>query len=255
MPSTGTPALSPPLADTLRADPALPGVSAEALGWVLQQPSPGPWRHAPAIAGVLLAHLAGGWALMQLDPVRQAMHEALPLMVDLLPAPAAPIPLPLPPPPAPRRVMPPPAPAPVIAAPPAPSPTPAVFEAPPPEPPVPAPVAVEVTPAPPAPPSPTAPAAEPKTVPATAVTWLQPPAPVYPALSQRRGEGGRVLVRVLIDVAGLPRQLLVQESSGFARLDTSALTAVRATRFKPYTEAGVPQPVWVLVPIVFEPEK
>ena len=64
-----------------------------------------------------------------------------------------------------------------------------------------------------------------------------------------------MLVRVLIDVAGLPRQLLVQESSGFARLDTSALTAVRATRFKPYTEAGVPQPVWVLVPIVFEPEK
>jgi protein TonB len=39
------------------------------------------------------------------------------------------------------------------------------------------------------------------------------------------------------------------------RLDNSALTAVRATHFKPYAEGGVPQPVWVLVPIVFEPEK
>ena len=253
MPSTGTPAFSPPLADTLRVEPAQPGVSAEALGWVLQQPAPGPWRHAPAIVGVLLAHLAGGWALMQLEPVRQAMREALPLMVDLLPAPPAPASLPLPPPPAPRRVATPPEPAPLIAAPPAPSPAPPVFEAPPVEPPTP--VTVEVAPAPPAPPTPPAPAPEPKTVPATAVTWLQPPAPVYPALSQRRGEAGRVLVRVLIDMAGLPRQLQVQESSGFPRLDASALTAVRATRFKPYTEGGVPQPVWVLVPIVFESEK
>jgi len=237
--------------------PAPPGVSAEALGWVLQQPAPGPWRHAPAIAGVLLAHLAGGWALMQLEPVRQAMHEAVPMMVDLLPSPPVPAQLPPPPPPsAPRRVMPPPEPVPVVAASPAPLPAPPVFEVPPPpvEPP-PAPVAVEAVPAPPAPPTPPASVPEPKTVPATAVTWLQPPAPVYPTLSQRRGEAGRVLLRVLIDVAGLPRQLQVQESSGFPRLDSSALTAVRATRFKPYTEGGVPQPVWVLVPIVFEPEK
>jgi protein TonB len=252
MPPIGKPAFSPPLTDAGLDLPALAGVSADALGWVLHQPAPGPWRHAPAIAGVLLAHLAGGWALMQLDPVRQAMHEAMPLMVDLLPAPPAPAQLPPPPPPAPRRVMPPPEPVPIIAAPAEPSPAPAVFEAPPVEQPPPAPVAIE---APPAPPTPPAPAPEPKTVPATAVTWLQPPAPVYPALSQRRGEAGRVIVRVLIDVAGLPRQIQVQESSGFARLDSSALTAVRATRFKPYTEGGVPQPVWVLVPIVFESEK
>ncbi len=249
MPPTGKPAFSPPLTDAGPALPTLAGVSAEALGWVLHAPTPGPWRHVPAIASVLLAHLAGGWALMQLDPVRQAMHEAMPLMVDLLPPPPAPAQLP--PPPAPRQVMPPPEPVPLIAAPPEPSPAPTVFEAPPVEQPPPAPVAIEAPPAPPAPP---APAPEPKTVPATAVTWLQPPAPVYPALSQRRGEAGRVIVRVLIDVAGLPRQIQVQESSGFARLDSSALTAVRATRFKPYTEGGVPQPVWVLVPIVFESE-
>lgn len=255
MPSIGKPAFSPPSTDAGPDLPALAGVPAEALGWVLQQPAPGPWRHAPAIASVLLAHLAGGWALVQLDPVRQAMHEAMPLMVNLLPAPPAPAQLPPPPPPAPRRVMPPPEPVPIIAAPPEPSPAPPIFEAPPVEQPPPAPVAVEVPPASPAPPTPPAPAPEPKTVPATAVTWLQPPAPVYPALSQRRGEAGRVIVRVLIDVAGLPRQLQVQESSGFARLDSSALTAVRATRFKPYTESGVPQPVWVLVPIVFESEE
>ncbi|HET7866542.1 MAG TPA: energy transducer TonB [Burkholderiaceae bacterium] len=252
MPSIASPALTPTPALPPRAEPAHPGVSAEALGWVWQQPALGPWRFAPALAGVLLAHLAGAWALMQLDPVRQALQQTLPLMVNLLPPPPAE--LPRPPLPAPRRMVPPPEPAPLLSAPPAPMPAPAVFEAPPVEAPEPAPVAVEAAPVAPEP-SPPTPALEPKTVPATAVTWLQPPAPVYPALSQRRGEAGRVLLRVLIDVAGLPRQLQVQESSGFPRLDISALTAVRATRFKPYTEGGVPQPVWVLVPIVFESEK
>lgn len=250
MSSLASPALSPPLATPPHAALALTGASAAALGWVLQRPAPGPWRLAPAIAGVLLAHLAGGWALMQLVPMRQTLQEALPMMVHLLPSPPAALPLPLRP--SPRRVVPPPEPAPLIAAPPAPTPAPAVIPAPPEEAPAPAPVALDAAPAP-APPEANAP--EPRTVPATAVTWLHPPAPVYPALSQRRGEAGRVLVRVLVDVAGLPRQLQVQESSGFPRLDTSALTAVRATRFKPYTEGGVPQPVWVLVPIVYESEK
>lgn len=252
MPSIASPTLSPTPATPPHASLALTGASAAALGRMLQRPAPGPWRLAPAIAGVLLAHLTGGWALMQLVPVRQGLQEAMPMMVHLLPSPPAALPLPLHP--SLRRVVPPPEPAPLIAAPPAPEPAPVIFEAPPVDAPVPAPVAVEVATAPPEP-SPPAPAPEPKTVPATAVTWLQPPAPVYPALSQRRGEAGRVLVRVLVDVAGLPRQLQVQESSDFPRLDTSALSAVRATRFKPYTEDGVPQPVWVLVPIVFEPEK
>ena len=140
--------------------------------------------------------------------------------------------------------------------PPAPSPAPPVFEvpAPPPPAPLPAPPQVAVVEAPPAPPPAPAPPAQPKTVDATAVRYLEAPAPVYPSFSRRSGEAGRVVVRVLIDAHGAPRQLALQQSSGYARLDDSALSAIRAARFVPYSENGVAQPVWVLVPIVFSLE-
>jgi protein TonB len=48
--------------------------------------------------------------------------------------------------------------------------------------------------------------------------------------------------------------VLVSRSSGSSRLDNAALTAVRAARFKPYTENGVPLVVWTTVPIQFELE-
>jgi protein TonB len=92
-------------------------------------------------------------------------------------------------------------------------------------------------------------------VPSTAVQYLKRPAPSYPAYSRRAGETGRVLVRVLIDEKGDPLRLELQESSGFARLDDSAMSAIRAARFKPYTEDGQPRSVWVLIPIVFDLEK
>lgn len=107
--------------------------------------------------------------------------------------------------------------------------------------------------APKAPPPPAAPQ-EPKTVPSTAVRYLTRPAPVYPAYSRRVGETGRVVLRVLIDAGGSPANVTVQQSSGFKRLDDSAVTAVRAARFQPYTEDGTPRPVWVLIPIVFDLE-
>ena len=106
----------------------------------------------------------------------------------------------------------------------------------------------------PAPPPPAAPQA-PKTVPATAVQYLSRPAPVYPVFSRRAGETGRVLVRVLIDERGDPLKLELHQSSGFVRLDESAVSAIRGARFKPYTENGEPRAVWVLIPIVFDLEK
>jgi protein TonB len=205
-----------------------------------------------AVLGVLAAHVAVGWGLMQVESVRQAVGEVAPIMVELISPPAPPVPLPPPPPPAaptpPKPQVKPPPPA-VIAA--APSPAPAAFEAPPPpvEPP---PQAIVIDPPPPAPPAPPAPAAQPKTIAITQVAYLTPPVLVYPATSKRFGESGQVNVRVLVDADGKPREMLVLKSSGFQRLDDSALATVRATRFKPYAENGVPQPFWVVMPLVFE---
>lgn len=212
------------------------------------------------VALVALAHVAGAWALLQVDAVRVAVREVAPMVVDLV-APPTPEPRPLPPPP-PRvppspRVAPPPPQAPVLAVPPAPEPTPEVFTDPPPAEPAPAPVApVAVVPAPPAPavpppPPPPPPAPLRKVVPATAVQYLRLPPVEVPRLSRRAGESGTVWLRVVVDVRGLPVQVSLQRSSGHARLDEQALWAMRQARFKPHTENGQPIELEVTAPIEY----
>jgi protein TonB len=49
-----------------------------------------------------------------------------------------------------------------------------------------------------------------------------PPPIEVPLASRRLGEQGLVQLRVLVGVDGLPRQVSVQRSSGFARLDEQA---------------------------------
>lgn len=211
-----------------------------------------PTQRRAMVAAILALHVAAVYGLLQVREVREAAHEVAPMFVNLI-APPAPAALPAPPPPPvplpiPRK---PPPPAPVMAAAPSPAPAAFVVPAPPPEPVSlpPAPVAVEAPPAPPAPPPP------PKIIPASAVQYLEPPAPDYPRQSRRNGEHGRVLVRVYIDVAGVPRNVQVGASSGFARLDDAAVSAVQKARFKPYTENGQPTAGWTNVPIDFELER
>ncbi len=207
------------------------------------------WAGRALVGAVALAHLGGAWALMQWQPVRDAVAELAPLVVDIVaPAPAAPPPA-SPPPPVVPRVLPPPPALPVLATAPVAEPVPAAMVVPPPPPEPTAPVAM----APPAPEAPPAPPA-PRSIPATAVSYLEPPAPVYPLASRRLGEQGEVLVRVEIGTDGHARQVLVSRSSGSPRLDNAALAAVRAARFRSYTDNGVPQVVWTTVPIQFELE-
>ena len=213
------------------------------------------------VAAILALHGLAGWAVLQVPAVREALNEAAPIFVNLI-APEAPPKPPEPPPPRPEPPRPlpklPPPPAPLITAPPLPLPTPAAFVAPPPPelPPIleaPAPPVVVAVPTPPAPPPPPPPA--PKTIPASAVQYLVAPVVEYPRLSRRANEQGRVMVRVYIDEAGLPRNVQISQSSGHPRLDEAAVAAVQKTRFKPYTENGQPTPGWAYTPIDFDLEK
>jgi len=77
------------------------------------------------------------------------------------------------------------------------------------------------------------------------------PVPVYPRASERRREQGRVVVRVLISTQGTVLEAKVQRSSGYERLDESALKAVRTARFKPYTENGVAYRAMADIPFDF----
>jgi periplasmic protein TonB len=212
-----------------------------------------PVQRRSMIAAVLVMHAAAVWGLLQVREVRDAVAEAAPMFVDLIAPPAPPTP-PAPTPPV-QRPLPkrPPLPAALITA--APAPAPAAFVAAPPpelpEPPAPpAPALVQAPVAPPAPPPPPA-----RIIPASAVQYLEPPVLEYPRLSRRLGETGRVMVRVYIDEAGLPRNVQLSQSSGHLRLDDAAVAAVRKARFKPYTEGGRPTPGWASIPIDFELEK
>lgn len=79
----------------------------------------------------------------------------------------------------------------------------------------------------------------------------QRPVPVYPRLSERRGEQGRVIVRVLISAQGSVVSVSVRHSSGYSRLDSAALDAARAARFKPYTENGIAYAAMADIPFDF----
>jgi protein TonB len=204
-------------------------------------------------AGIAGLHVVAVWGLLQVQSVQQAVREVSPLIVDFI-APEAP-PEPAPPPPVrPPLPAPRPAPAPVITAAPTPTPAPASFVVPAPEPvPAPAPAVVLAPPAPPAPVPPPAPPA-PKLLPATAVRYLEPPAIEVPMASRRLGESGTVLLRVVVDTAGLPRQVTLHKSSGHARLDEQAMGAMRQARFKPQTENGLPIEWIVIAPLQYEIE-
>ena len=210
-------------------------------------------RNAVIVGCVLLFHGAALWAL-QSGLVRQAIEITVP--VEILAQMVEP-PKPKPPPPAlpvpvkqqvvkTKAPTPPPAPRPMAIADPTPTPNaPTGVTTPqPPTPPIAEPVAV----APVAPPA--VPPAPPKVVlPSSDADYLNNPKPVYPAMSKRLGEQGKVLVRVLIGTDGIPDKAEVKRSSGFDRLDVSALQYILKCRFVAGKVNGVPQPMWYEAPV------
>lgn len=90
-----------------------------------------------------------------------------------------------------------------------------------------------------------------QTAPRFDAAYLNNPAPVYPPLSRRAGEEGRVVLKVYVEPTGTPGTLQIQTSSGHDRLDRAALAAVSRWRFIAAKRGGDPVGAWVLVPIVF----
>lgn len=84
--------------------------------------------------------------------------------------------------------------------------------------------------------------------------YLNNPAPPYPAAARRRGEGGRVQLRVLVTAAGRASRVEVSTSSGSALLDEAAKDAVERWRFQPARRGDEVIDAWVIVPIVFSLE-
>ena len=196
------------------------------------------------------------------DPAREVPPKPMPKVVAAEPPSPVREPRPVEPEPA---VELPPAPPPVeepkpvadVPAPPVPTPPPVVLAATP----------VEASPVPPSvarpePPrslaepvqsaAPAAPTVDAEAVPqAWNADYLRNPKPVYPSASRRLGEHGTVLLRVLVTASGEPVRVEVKSTSGFTRLDDSALETVRRWKFVPARLGDHPVEAWVVVPIKF----
>jgi len=97
----------------------------------------------------------------------------------------------------------------------------------------------------------TARAAEAVVPPSAEADYVHNPPPTYPRMSRRLGEQGTVVLRVRISAQGLPEQVALRTSSGFARLDQAALDAVPRWRFVPGQRNGVAEAMWFNVPVRF----
>ena len=205
------------------------------------------WHMLPAFSGGLLLHAALLYGINRTDDMLQAASgEDQPVYVELVNAPPQPpvIPEPTAPPPPPK---------------PAPEPPPAE------------PAPANLPPGPPTPPvqgEPNAPAGAtpqqgsgtpgpvgpPPVLGSSQITYIRQPKPVYPAFSKRAGETGKVMLRVLVDVNGRPKEVKLEKSSGSDRLDKAAIDAARNALLSPHKENGKPREAYVLMPIVFELE-
>lgn len=218
-------------------------------------------RRVVVVLAAVLFHLGALWAL-QSGLLSRAVELVIPVQVlaefieqprpQIEPPPPAPsVAAPTPPQPKPKpRPVPQPLPQPVAALTSEPSALAPVVPPSPPAPPAESVVAAAApataTAAPPAPPA--APRVE---LPSSSADYLNNPRPPYPPLSRRLGEQGQVVVRVFIGVDGTASRAEVRQSSGFERLDQTALQTVLRWRYVPGKRAGVPEAMWFNVPISF----
>lgn len=97
--------------------------------------------------------------------------------------------------------------------------------------------------------------AEPSTAPVVPpqadASQLNNPAPLYPAQSRRLRETGVVILEVLVKADGSLGDLRLKTSSGYDRLDESALRAVKSWRFVPAKRGNEAIDFWYELPIEF----
>jgi protein TonB len=219
-------------------------------------------RTLAIVSSVVMFHIAALWA-MHTGLLQRVVEVVVPVMAISQAEPPPPPPKPPEPvkPPEPPKLTPPPkTPQPVLTPPPTPQPPapatpepPAVLAAPTAASTAPAVQAAPPAPPPPAPPAPPPPPAAPAKVemPSSKADYLHNPPPDYPRMSKRLGEQGKVVLKVLIGTDGTPQKVELVTSSGFERLDKSAMDAAMRWRYVPGKRGGVPEAMWYQVPIQF----
>jgi periplasmic protein TonB len=98
-----------------------------------------------------------------------------------------------------------------------------------------------------------APVAAPSDVPVMVdvVDFIRQPAFRYPPAAMQARIEGTVLLRVLVDRDGKPRECRVHRSSGSEQLDAAAREWIMLALFKPHRENGEARSAQVIVPIEY----
>ena len=86
----------------------------------------------------------------------------------------------------------------------------------------------------------------------TSVKPLKTERPPFPRRARRLGWQGTVVVRMDIDAQGMVTHAMVQKSSGFSVLDTTALQTTKHWTFSPAKNGEFPIPATVNIPIRFD---
>ncbi len=76
----------------------------------------------------------------------------------------------------------------------------------------------------------------------------------YPPILRDAGVGGTTNVHFFINVEGVVQRALVAQSSGHEALDSAALRVARMFRFTPALNEDDPVPVWIAIPLTFQPQ-
>lgn len=90
--------------------------------------------------------------------------------------------------------------------------------------------------------------------PSVGANYLHNPAPEYPQMARRRGEQGRVLIKVLVTSQGDASNVTLEKSSGSNYLDEAAIKAVKNWKFVPARSNNEAVSGYVTVPINFSLE-
>lgn len=77
------------------------------------------------------------------------------------------------------------------------------------------------------------------------------PPPPYPAIAQRRGYEGEVLLSVVVAADGTVAESKIKQSSGYSMLDRVAMKTVAGWTFEPARRMGIPVPLTVEIPVRF----
>ncbi|WP_020651014.1 energy transducer TonB [Solimonas variicoloris] len=79
--------------------------------------------------------------------------------------------------------------------------------------------------------------------------------PEYPAVSQRLGEAGSVVLQLLVGTNGRVTDSKIVTTSGYPRLDEAARKALSLCKFDPAVVEGVPTAAWGTLKYTFKPEQ